>query len=187
MTRAQRTTTTVVLATAGVAALVLGVLIWGHAGSIPEPGDVARSETATATPAPTTTTTSTATTPVVPATAAPAVPISVASTTTEPAAPAVEPVPAGSCGGWRDTIARYFPADQVATACRVAACESNFVPTAANPRSNARGLFQLMMSYHAPRFYARGWTYDDWADPEKNTAIAFELWSEQGWRPWACF
>ena len=69
------------------------------------------------------------------------------------------------------------------TAVAVACSESELWPLAANP-SGARGVFQLM-PVHAWRFAARGWNYwTDWDDPVRNTAIAYELWSEQGWTPW---
>lgn len=43
------------------------------------------------------------------------------------------------------------------------------------------------MPVHAWRFTARGWSfYDDSLVLEWNVAVAFDLWSEQGWRPWAC-
>lgn len=68
-------------------------------------------------------------------------------------------------------------------ATAVVCAESGFSPTASNP-SGARGLFELM-PVHAWRFERRGWDYwTDWGDPEKNTAIAYELWAEQGWTPW---
>lgn len=101
-------------------------------------------------------------------------------------APAATPVGSGACGGWEGLIAAHFPADQVGRACRVMLCESNGNANAANPGSKARGLFQIMMSVHDGRFYARGWSYDDWRDPAKNTAIAAEIWRGSGWSPWVC-
>jgi len=44
------------------------------------------------------------------------------------------------------------------------------------------GLFQIN-AVHARR-WADFW--DSWTDPAKNTQWAFQLWSEQGWRPWNC-
>lgn len=172
---------TVLLLCAALTALLLGVLVHAHATVDPEPGTDAARSTATATPLPTSTTAAPTTTT--------STTTSSTTTTTEPVvvAAASEPIlSSGHCGGHGDLIARYFPAEQVGKACAVVACESGYLPTAANPSSTARGLFQLMMSIHAPRFYARGWVYDDWADPEKNTAIAAELWREAGWRPWVC-
>ncbi len=47
------------------------------------------------------------------------------------------------------------------------------------------GLFQLAPAYHDwPDF----WDGEppNWARAEYNVRLAFELWSEQGWVPWAC-
>jgi hypothetical protein len=44
------------------------------------------------------------------------------------------------------------------------------------------GGFQIN-AVHARRFPD---FWESWMDPAKNTAWAFQLWSEQGWRPWAC-
>ena len=46
-------------------------------------------------------------------------------------------------------------------------------------RGGHRGLFQLYDG-HAWRFERRGWTWDDAFDPERNVAIAYELWLDQG-------
>ncbi len=64
-------------------------------------------------------------------------------------------------------------------------CESGWNPLAVS-WTGSRGLFQLM-PVHAWRFAQRGWDY--WVDvfvPERNVAIAYELWVEQGWAPWDC-
>lgn len=43
------------------------------------------------------------------------------------------------------------------------------------------------MPVHAWRFAARGWSfYDDALVPERNIAIAYDIWSDSGWRPWSC-
>jgi hypothetical protein len=44
------------------------------------------------------------------------------------------------------------------------------------------GGFQIN-AVHAGRFPG---FWESWMDPAQNTAWAFQLWSEQGWRPWAC-
>lgn len=65
-------------------------------------------------------------------------------------------------------------------------CESGPDLIAGYNAHGAAGTMQLM-PVHAHRFAARGWNfYDDALDPVKNIAIAYELWLEQGWWPWAC-
>jgi hypothetical protein len=73
-------------------------------------------------------------------------------------------------------------------ALAVARCESGVDSAgrldgifAASSRSSY-GLFQIN-SVHARRFPE---FWESWMDPAKNTAWAFQIWSEQGWRPWSC-
>lgn len=134
----------------------------------------------------TTTTSSTTTTTTVPpttTTTAPPPPV----TTSTTAAPAPPPAPAtGSCGGWEDTIAAYFPADQVAKGCAVIGCETGYTydPTKHNPSSTASGLWQ---------FLDRTWE-DTTGTPapaanysaDTQTAAAAQLWRSSGWSQWSC-
>jgi hypothetical protein len=95
------------------------------------------------------------------------------------------PASGGSCGGWHDSVAELWPADQVATACSKLMCESGGDPRAHNA-SGASGLMQLM-PVHSGRFEAHGWSYyDDVYDGWKNLVIAAELWADSGWSPWVC-
>lgn len=73
--------------------------------------------------------------------------------------------------------------DACAHAIRIARCESGLNPAARN-RSGASGLFQLLG--HGSLFEAHGWSPEDWADPYKNTVVAFDLYSASGWGPWVC-
>lgn len=75
------------------------------------------------------------------------------------------------CGGWRDLVARHFPAAQVPTACRVLLCESGGNAAARNRRSSATGLFQIL----------NGST-----DPDTNVAQAAAMARARGWQPWVC-
>ncbi len=71
---------------------------------------------------------------------------------------------------------------------KIVQCESEFKPTAANPTSSARGLWQILGdSANRARFRARGWDFDrDWADPIVNTIIAIDIMRAQGVRAWSC-
>jgi hypothetical protein len=71
-----------------------------------------------------------------------------------------------------------WPCEQ---ALRVAQCESRWQAGALSPGGHI-GLFQLA-PMHARRI---GATPSALFDPEINVAVAFHLWSESGWRPWAC-
>lgn len=79
---------------------------------------------------------------------------------------------------YEDLVCSYaWPCDQ---AMRVMLCESRGNPLA-NGAGN-RGLFQIN-SVHARRV---GGDLEALFDPEVNVAVAFQIWSEQGWRPWGC-
>ena len=73
------------------------------------------------------------------------------------------------------------------TALAVARCESGPDYIAGFNGSGHGGTFQLA-ALHAWRFAERGW--DFWTDaliPERNIAVAYSLYSEQGWAPWSCW
>jgi len=73
-------------------------------------------------------------------------------------------------------------------ALAVARCESGVDATGkldgvfATSSRSSYGLFQIN-AIHARRFPD---FWESWMDPSKNTAWAFQIWSEQGWRPWSC-
>lgn len=70
-------------------------------------------------------------------------------------------------------------------ALAIIACESGFDPYEVGPY-RSRGLM-MIHPVHAWRFERLGWDY--WTDvfvPERNLAIAAEIYAEQGWRPWTC-
>lgn len=71
-----------------------------------------------------------------------------------------------------------WPCDE---ALRVKWCESRQRWDTIGAGANYGG-FQIN-SIHARRFPS---FWDSWMDPVKNTAWAFELWAEQGWKPWGC-
>ena len=147
----------------------------------PPPTDVAQSGT----PRVPTTQLSVDWPPIVPLTVAPAV--TTAEVTTTTAAPTAEVVPmtaapavrSGSCGGWRDLIASYFPANQVGNACSVMLCESEGNPNAVSP-TNDHGLFQINAVHRGSFDWSRRY------DPGVNAAFAASLWRQRGWGPWTC-
>lgn len=62
-------------------------------------------------------------------------------------------------------------------AIKVAKCESGLNPLSVNKTSSARGLFQIMQSWHK---IDQRWLFI----PEINIQVAYQLWRDQGWEPW---
>ena len=89
---------------------------------------------------------------------------------------------AGPVGRWRPLVEAQFPAGEVDTAMCVIRHESNGEPDADNPRSSARGLFQVLGSLWAPHF---GISRAELYDPATNVRIARRIWDEQGWSAWS--
>lgn len=90
----------------------------------------------------------------------------------------------GNVEQWRGLVAAYFPAGEVDMALRVMACESGGNPNAANPRSTARGLMQVMWSVWGPEY---GVSEQELYDPETNIRIAAKVYAIQGWNAWMCW
>lgn len=92
---------------------------------------------------------------------------------------------------WRPLLERYadWPVDEALLVIlgptpRCPTGESTGNPLAVGS-AGERGLMQLA-AVHAWRFARRGWTWDDAFDPERNIAIAHEIYLESGWQPWTC-
>ncbi len=81
---------------------------------------------------------------------------------------------------WRPLVISYF-GDQADKALCVVKWESGGNPNAKNPRSSARGLFQILASLWTPYY---GVTYDQLYDPETNTHLAHLIYQSQGWGAW---
>ena len=62
--------------------------------------------------------------------------------------------------------------------------ESRCQPGAANRRSQARGVFQLMVPLHWRDFAAVGCSWRQWANPTCNIGAAAHLFRGQGTSPW---
>jgi hypothetical protein len=74
-----------------------------------------------------------------------------------------------------------FSGQRLEEAVAIARAESEFNPTAANPTSNARGMWQIMLTAHQddPEI-------DQWRDPYANARMAYRI-SNGGtnWAPWS--
>ncbi len=102
----------------------------------------------------------------------------------QPAVPAPPPSPPPAtvtveAGPLADLICSY--GWDCATALRVAACESGMNPGAVGS-AGERGIFQV----HPVHRSWLGARWDRLFDPAVNVAVAFEMWSAQGWGPWSC-
>jgi soluble lytic murein transglycosylase-like protein len=83
---------------------------------------------------------------------------------------------------WRPLIASVFPAAEVDTALCIIRHESGGNPDADNPRSSAKGLFQVLGSMWAPHY---GVSQTELYDPVANVQIAGDIWENYGWSAWS--
>lgn len=83
---------------------------------------------------------------------------------------------------WRPLVATQFPAKEVDTALCIIEHESGGDPEADNPRSSARGLFQVLGSLWASHY---GVSRSELYDPIVNTVIAADIWEKHGWEAWS--
>lgn len=83
---------------------------------------------------------------------------------------------------WRPLVADHFDPTQVDTMMCIMSHESGGNPNAKNPRSSARGLFQILASLWAPHF---GVSYEDMYDPDVNVELARAIFDQQGYRAWS--
>ena len=74
---------------------------------------------------------------------------------------------------------------QTDRALAIARRESGLRCNADNPRSSAAGLFQTL-DIHRPRAERLGlsWSNVAGADCLDDVLLAFDMWSDSGWRPW---
>jgi hypothetical protein len=98
-----------------------------------------------------------------------------------------------AASGWlsqvqvRALATRYFTAEDVNKAVRVAWCESRFDPNSTNLRTGAVGLFQHLPQYWAERATAAGFPGADPSDPEASVAAAaWAVYNGGGWDTFAC-
>jgi len=123
-----------------------------------------------------------------------------AATTSDEEEPTDAVVPAASTGtiasdasGWlsqvqvRALVSKYFTAEDVNKAVRVAWCESRFNPSSTNLRTGAVGLFQHLPKYWEERTENAGFPNADPTDPEASTAAAaWAVYNGGGWDTFAC-
>jgi len=57
-------------------------------------------------------------------------------------------------------------------------CESGGNPNAISPDGENIGLMQINLIH--------GYSAEYLLVPENNVAVAYEIWLDQGWLPWAC-
>ena len=100
---------------------------------------------------------------------------------------------ASDASGWlsqvqvRALVAKYFTAEDVNQAVRVAWCESRFDPNSTNLRTGAVGLFQHLPKYWEERADNAGFPNADPTDPEASTAAAaWAVYDGGGWDTFAC-
>jgi hypothetical protein len=109
------------------------------------------------------------------------------------AGPAATGTIASDESGWlsqvqvRALAAKYFTAEDVNRAVRVAWCESHFNPASTNLRTGAVGLFQHLPRYWEDRAESAGFPGAEPTDPEASTAAAaWAVYNEGGWDTFAC-
>ena len=88
-------------------------------------------------------------------------------------------------------VSRQFTGHEYDTAMSIIACESAFNPTAANPHSTARGLWQFLRGTWQWVQADSGLELDDWPDgpydPVQATDAARWLKDNAGWSQWECY
>lgn len=81
-------------------------------------------------------------------------------------------------------VAMYWPYEEIWHAVLIAYRESGFNTGAHNPKGeDSRGLFQINVAYNAHPQLANYNLFD----PQVNAFFAYQLWKEQGWRPWSTY
>jgi len=84
-------------------------------------------------------------------------------------------------------IAKHWPGSLQGWARSIVWRESRNIPSAANPRSSARGCFQMLLRYSAP-FYAKvGCNNSMWANPDCNAKAAYQMYKVAGKSPWRLY
>jgi hypothetical protein len=87
----------------------------------------------------------------------------------------------------RTVISKYFTAEDVNRAIRVAWCESRFNPTSTNHETGGTGLFHHLPEFWPQRAEAAGFAGAEATDAEANVAAAaYAVYEEGGWAVFNC-
>jgi hypothetical protein len=87
----------------------------------------------------------------------------------------------------RALVSRYFRAEDVNRAIRVAWCQSRFNPTSTDPQTGGVGLFHHLPEFWEARAEAVDFAGADATDPEANVAAAaYAVYEEGGWAVFPC-
>lgn len=88
---------------------------------------------------------------------------------------------------WRGLVSAHFPATVVDQALSVMECESEGIPSATNPTTQAAGLFQHLPKYWVDRSRRAGVPGGSIYDPVANVTVAGWLYGQSGtWNHWSC-
>jgi len=79
----------------------------------------------------------------------------------------------------------YWPPEEWANLWALIQCESGGNPKAVSPDGQNWGLTQLNV-IHRARAERLGYSWAQMLDPVANLRVAYDLWLDQGWGPWAC-
>ena len=79
-----------------------------------------------------------------------------------------------------------LPPAMKAQGAYILACENRELDAKAVSDTGDLGLWQISAYWQRERLARMGLSRDDLFDPHLNTMVAIAIYTEQGWRPWAC-
>lgn len=85
---------------------------------------------------------------------------------------------------WRELVKKYFPQDQWQNALRVMSGENGAGKAELVSRMNRNGTYDYGLFMINTCHKERVGDLNKLLDAETNVKIAYEIWSEQGWKPW---
>lgn len=85
--------------------------------------------------------------------------------------------------GCYEAVDSIFPEEAKARMRLIVKRESGGNPRAKNRASTASGCTQ-MLKVHSARFRKLGYSWDQRFVAYVNVTVAYDLWRDQGWRPW---